>query len=133
MLVGQHWCVHPSESIRIPLYFFSFASHVSFVLLGWFVRSEVGGCTVAFLWGVASSICSKQHNNILFQFPSRFFFYAFFKVQVVHLYIFTDAATAWKTSRFILTRENRFHVFPMFVVIPFSRWDIAAEVCDLVS
>ena len=39
--------------------------HVLFVLLWWFVRWEVSGCTVVVLKSVASKNCSKQHVAFL--------------------------------------------------------------------
>ena len=41
------------------------APYVLFILIGWFVRSEVSGCIAVVLWGVASRICSKQHVAFL--------------------------------------------------------------------
>ena len=42
-------------------YFKNSTQHVLFVLLGWFVRSEVSGYTAAVLWDTAFRIRSKQH------------------------------------------------------------------------
>ena len=61
LLVSQHWQIHVLGSIEeshlwIPPYF---SSSVWYVLLGWFLRLEVSGCTAAVLLGVASRICSK--------------------------------------------------------------------------
>ena len=55
LLVGQHWRVHVSESIRerrrlwIHFNFSCTTPHVLFVLIGWFVRWNVDGCTAAIL------------------------------------------------------------------------------------
>ena len=78
LLVGQHWCAHILVSLRghclwVCLNLFSRASHNVFVLLGWFVRWEAGGCTVAVLWGAASRICWKQQIAFLCSSHLTFF------------------------------------------------------------
>ena len=50
----------------VPICLCSYLSHsvqqLLVVLLGWFVRLDVSGCTAVVLWGVAFRICSKQHT-----------------------------------------------------------------------
>ena len=129
--------------LRVRPYFSSNAQHVSFV----YVRLVAGGHTIAVLWSTVSRICLKQLVALLCGFYLAFFSKSFINVLVVQPYSFTDSATAtataWKKSRFIIIWEI---IFPhdwqpinsslclpyTYVDITFSRWDIAAEVCELV-
>ena len=57
-LVSPNWCVHVQESIGecylwVYLFFSNSVLHVLLILLGWFVRWEVSGCTAADLKGTA--------------------------------------------------------------------------------
>ena len=68
--IRQHWCVCVWKSTRecrlwVPPYSSGCPQHVLFVILVWFVRWEVSGCTTTVLWGVASRICSEQHIPFL--------------------------------------------------------------------
>ena len=63
LLVGQHWHDHLKKSIEehhlwVRPCSSSSVPHVLFILLGWFYRWEVSGCTAVVLWGVASRICT---------------------------------------------------------------------------
>ena len=65
-LVGHQLHVSVLESIRerclwVGPFLPSSSQYFLFVLLGYFVRLEVNGCTTAALWYVASRICSKEH------------------------------------------------------------------------
>ena len=64
MLVGQHWHVNLQEvkgESHLWVYLFFFSNATCLILLGWFVRSEVSGCTAAVLCSAANRIWSKQH------------------------------------------------------------------------
>ena len=90
-------------------YVFSSALHVLFVLLGWFVRWEVGGCTASVLWGVDFRICSRQHIAFLRSSPFSFFSMCFVSVHVIHPYSSMNLDIAWKKC-FILSDKSEFHM-----------------------
>ena len=92
---GESMCGNPQENFAYV--FVPVSPAVLFVLLGWFVRWEVSGCTAA-----ASMISSKQHTG-------SFFSKCFVKLQVVLPYYSSDAATVWKNSHFISSERLNFH------------------------
>ena len=74
--------------LLVRLYFPSSAQHVLLVTLGWFVRWEVSGRTLAVLWSATFRFCSKQHAVSLSSFHQAF---------------------VWKNSRYILSERLDFH------------------------
>ena len=72
---------------------FSNAQQVLFVLFGWFMRSEVSGCTSDILLSTTCRICSRQHAESFVKLPSSIFWKNFVKVQP---YSSTYMATASK-------------------------------------
>ena len=64
LLVGQHWSVYVHDFMResrlwVRPCFSSCDQRILFVLLGWFMKWEVGGRRAAVLKGVVSRICSR--------------------------------------------------------------------------
>ena len=109
---------HSSESLcRSPLenlaydfapYFSSSAQQVLIVLLGWIMKLDVIGRTLAVLWGAASRFCSKQLAASSCS-PNLVFFRCFIKIQVLQTYSSTNT-TAWKNFCFILSKKSDFHM-----------------------
>ena len=50
-----HWRMFFEYVLNFPA-----VPHVWLILLGWFARREVSGCTAAVLWSASSRICLKQ-------------------------------------------------------------------------
>ena len=84
----------------------------------------------------------KIARNILVHFQSIFFSRCFVRVSVVLPCSSIDTATAWKISHFISSKRSDFHMIenlwvavhnlPILMLnMVFSRWDIAADVCEL--
>ena len=134
-------CVEPMRepSLWVDLYFYSSAQHVLFILLWWFVRWEASVYTATVLCILLPGFFQNgmQHPHIVHLSKH------FDKVQVVQLYNSTDTATALKNSWFILSERLDFlmvnklsivvHLFFIHVDITFSRWDIAAKVCEILE
>ena len=83
-------------------YFSGSALRVLFVLLRWLMKWEVSSRTAAVLWGPASRIYSERFCVV----PHLAFFHAFCQSPGGAPYCSTDLVTAWKKSRFILSKRN---------------------------
>ena len=83
---------------------------VFLILVGWFMKWEVGGHTIVVLWGFAPKNLFKTAPSIFVLFPSRFFSMHFVNIHEVHPYSSTDTAIAWKKSHFILSEKSDFHI-----------------------
>ena len=99
---------------------------------------DVSDRTLAGLWGVASSILSKQKSESLCTPYMNFFFLRFINFKWCKLYNNTNTATAMKYNHFYLSKKLDSNIvdkiffnaytFPMrFVDITFSRSDIPAD------
>ena len=90
-------CVGLCWALLISLFFASSAQLVLLPLLGWFVRLEVSGRTVAVFQGAVSKICLKQHTA--FWCSSHLAFSSgILLVWVVQPYYSSDMATDWKSK-----------------------------------
>ena len=103
------------------------------------MRRETGGHTATLLWGVASRICSNQH--VAFLCTSHLAFFLSISLEsrwCIHAFVLHGYTL--ENFPFYYSRENRFpydrqpanistHLPDVYA---FSRWDIAAEVYELV-
>ena len=98
--------------------------YVLFVLLEWFVRCEAGGHAVAALLGIASTICSRLHRASLCS-SSQPFSLCILLASMWCIYIVVRTKLWWNPVLFI-------RIDQAYSDFTFSRWDIAAKVCELV-
>ena len=84
-----------------------FPNSAEYILLGWFARWVVSGCTTAVLLGASSRICSKQHATPLCSSHLAFSPGISF---VVQLYNSSEMATTQKNSHYILSEWSDLHI-----------------------
>ena len=98
-----------SSSENIAFKFVGNAQHILFILLGWLMRLEISGQTVAFFRGCCHDLF-KTAQSVLMLFPSRFSFGCFICVQGVQPYSSNDTATVRANISFILTEISDFNM-----------------------
>ena len=112
LLVGKCWHIHVKGSIEERHLWICLCSNnsipqVLFVLLGWFLRWEVNGCTAVVSWGVAARICLISLVGFL---CSSHLAFSQCVLSLVHPYSSTDTTAAWKKSHSISSDRLDFHI-----------------------
>ena len=113
------------------------------VYSAWMVcKIEVSGRTTVVLWGAASMICSKQHIASLYIFHLTFSPIALLKYRECNYTIILTQLQLERipdsfypvSTRLLTAIDNSSPCFTYaYVIITFSRWDIATEVYELIN